>query len=348
MTTNFCRSFGVSVPIVLPGMTQISVPNLVSAVAQSGGLGLLATASLSAEQTEESICEVRRMTDATFGIGIPLLVPDAREKVETAIRQKVPVINFSLGKGDWLIDQVHSYGGKVIATVTTEKHAHAAVRAGADALLVTGHEAAGHGSSVTSLVLVPRIARDLEVPVIAAGGFCDGFGLAAALALGASAVAMGTRFAMTRESPLHPTSKRAVQIRSVDDTVYTDRFDGMDCRIMQTPAALKLTREKPSIRAAVRAAHASDRQNTLPKLTLYRRVLQKGASHVIKLARMADAGDAMRRALTEGDHETGIQPIGQGIGLIDDVPTVAYLMERIVREARCTAESLNQSLNGPA
>ena len=117
---------------------------------------------------------------------------------------------------------------------------------------------------------------------------------------------------------------------------------------MQTPAALKLAREKPSIRAAVRAAHASDRQNTLPKLTLYRRVLQKGASHVIKLARMADAGDAMRRALTEGDHETGIQPIGQGIGLIDDVPTVAYLMERIVREARCTAESLNQSLNGPA
>lgn len=334
-------------PVVLPGMTHISVPNLVSAVAQSGGLGLLATASLNVAQTEESICEVRRMTDVTFGIGIPLLVPDAREKAETAIRHKVPVVNFSLGKGDWLIDEVHSYGGKVIATVTTEKHAHAAARAGADALLVTGYEAAGHGSSVTSLVLVPRIARDLEIPIVAAGGFCDGSGLTAALALGASAVAMGTRFAVTRESPLHATSKQAVQIRSIDDTVYTDRFDGMDCRIMQTPAALKLVQAKPSMRTAVRAAYAHERQNTLPRSKFYRRVLQKGPGHVIKLVRMADAGDAMRRALTEGDHETGVQPIGQGIGLVDDVPTVACLMERIMREARSSAESVSQSLLDP-
>ena len=344
MGATFCETFDVSVPLVLPGMTQISVPNLVSAVAQAGGLGLLATASLSPEEVEESINEVRRMTNATFGIGVPLLVPDAREKAEAAIHQKVPVVNFSLGKGDWLIDRVHSYGGKVVATVTTEKHAHAAIHAGADALLVTGHEAAGHGSSVTSLVLVPRLARDIDVPIIAAGGFCDGFGLAAALALGADAVAMGTRFAMTAESPLHPASKRVVQDGSIEQTLRTNKFDGMDCRIMDTPAARRLMQEKPSILAALRAAHAHGRQATISQWALYRRVLLKGPKHVLRLARMADAGDAMRRALRKGDHTTGIQPIGQGIGLIDDLPKVRCLVERIMREARSRADALNQTL----
>ncbi len=259
MDTTFCETFDVSVPLVLPGMTEISIPNLVSAVAQAGGLGLLATASLSPEEVEESINEVRRMTSATFGIGIPLLLPHAREKAEAAISQKVPVVNFSLGKGNRLVDRVHSYGGKVVATVTTEKHAHAAVHAGADALLVTGHEAAGQGSSVTSLVLVPRLARDLDVPIIAAGGFCDGFGLVAAMALGADAVAMGTRFAMTEESPLHPDSKRAALERSIERTLCTNKFDGMDCRIMDSPAARRVALEKPSILAALRAAHAHGR-----------------------------------------------------------------------------------------
>ncbi|MEK9868654.1 MAG: nitronate monooxygenase [Gammaproteobacteria bacterium] len=344
MTENFQNTFSVPLPLVLPGMTQISVPALVSAVSKAGALGLLATAALTPEEVERSIKEVRRLCKATFGVGIPLLLPDAKEKVAAAVRCKVPVVNFSLGKGDWLIDEVHAYGGKVIATVTTEKHAQAAVRAGADALLVTGHEAAGHGSSVSSLVLVPKLAREFDVPIIAAGGFSDGFGLAAALTLGADAVAMGSRFAMTKESPLHPDSKRAVQERSIDQTLSTDKFDGMDCRIMVSPASHRLIQEKPSILAAFRAAHEQSTRTAISRWTLYRRVLLKGPRHVLRMARMADAGDAMRRALCDGDHQTGIQPIGQGMGLIDDVPDVNSLVARIMREACSRAETISHDL----
>lgn len=345
MRASFYKIFNVTVPIVLPGMTQISVPRLVSAVAESGGLGLLATAALSPAEVEQSIDETREMTNGVFGIGIPLLLPDAREKAEVAIQQRVPVVNCSLGKSDWLIDRVHGYGGKVIATVTTEKHAQAALRAGADALMATGHEAAGHGSSTTSLVLVRRLAKDLDTHIIATGGFSDGHGLASALALGASAVAMGTRFAMTAESPLHPDSKLAIQTRSIDQTLSTDRFDGMDCRILNTPAARRIVEEPPSFIAAIRAARNASQQTALSRWTLYKRVLQKGPQHIIKLARIADAADAMRRALMDGDHVTGIQPAGQGIGMIDDLPDVASLIDSIMRDARSSLDIVKVALD---
>ena len=186
-------------------MSWISTPKLVAAVSQAGGLGILATGPLSAEQTRDSIREIRKLTDRPFGIGATLLMPGAVENAKVALAEQVPVINFSLGKGDWIVEQCHKYGGKVMATVVryilihdtyptlhyttlhypsrtplfsyhnimtplkpcfqvSEKHAKSAEAMGADALMVTGHEAAAHGGDVTSLVLVPCIADKVRIP----------------------------------------------------------------------------------------------------------------------------------------------------------------------------------------
>ena len=173
MKTSITELLGIEHPILLPGMSWISTPELVAAVSNAGGLGILATGPLNKEQTREAIRKVRTLTDNPFGIGATLMMPGATDNAKVALEEKVPVINFSLGKGDWIVKAAHEYGGKVIATVVSEKHAKSAEKIGADALLVTGHEAAAHGGDVTSLVLVPAISSKVNIPVIATGGFKD-------------------------------------------------------------------------------------------------------------------------------------------------------------------------------
>ncbi len=203
MKTRITELFGIEYPILLSGMSWISVPKMVAAVSNAGGLGILATGPLDAEQTRQAIREIRSLTDKPFGANATLLFPGAAENAKVLLEEKVPVINFALGKGDWIVKAAHEYGGKVIATVVNARHAKRAQDYGADGVIATGHEAAAHGEAVTSFVLIPSLADVLEIPVIAAGGIADGRGLAAALALGAEGVAMGTRFMTTKESPLH-------------------------------------------------------------------------------------------------------------------------------------------------
>ena len=123
MQTRFTDTFGVQLPLVCPGMSYIAVPELVAATSNAGGLGILATGPLNAEQTRTAIRRIRELTDKPFGIGCTLMMPGAKENAEVALQEKVPVINFSLGKGDWIVKRAREYGGKVIATVVTEKHA---------------------------------------------------------------------------------------------------------------------------------------------------------------------------------------------------------------------------------
>lgn len=342
LRTRITDLFGIPVPIVLPGMTEISVPRLVAAVGEAGGLGLLASASLTPSELAGAIEQTQSISDTPFGIGVPLLVPGAREKIEIAVEKRVPVVNFALGKGDWIVELVHDYGGHVIATVTTLRHARAAAAAGADALLVTGHEAAGHGSTATSLVLIPSLAAELDVPIIAAGGFANGQGLVAALSLGADAIAMGTRFSVVSESPMHPDSKQAVLERTVEQTSYTDQFDGMDCRIMATPASEQLLQSRPGYLSAFRSAHAMGGTAGRSLTALYMSVLRSGPARMVRLARMAGASQAMYKALIEGDHQSGIQPVGQTQGLIGERISAGEVIDRTMREAHQTIAGLKQ------
>lgn len=338
MQTPLTQRLGLRHPIVLPQMTRVAVPALVAAVSEAGGLGILATAHLGPDQTRAAIREVRARTAAPFGVGAPLLVPDGARNVEVALEERVPVVNFSLGRGDWIVPRAHAYGGLVLATVTTERHARAAEGFGCDAVIAVGNEAAGHGSGIGSLVLVRALAARLRIPVIASGGFSDGHALVAALALGASAVAMGTRFATASESPLHDRTRRELLARDTGDTLYSDRFDGMDCRVLRAPGAERMLRERPGLLAALRASRELAQERRVSPLRLVAQVLRRGPADTLRLSRMAGAQEAMRRAIEDGDLERGVQPAGQVLGMIEDSPSAAELLARIALEAESARE----------
>lgn len=332
MKTPITDLLGIRYPLVLPGMSWISTPELVAAVSEAGGLGILASGPLTPEETRTSIRRIRELTDKPFGIGVTLLMPGAKENAEVALDEQVPVINFSLGKGDWLVKRAHEYGGKVIATVVSEKHALSAESIGADALLVTGHEAAAHGGDVTSLVLIPAIASKVSIPVIATGGFADGRGLLAALSLGASGVAMGSRFATSQESPLHLATKEAVVEKTEQDTIYSNNFDGLYARVMKTPRSVKETRRPMNIfLAAIEAMKAA----RIVKQPIWKIMLgMLGAlDKVLLLAYFGASVPRLKAATIDGDLNKGVQFIGQTQGLINDIAPVNDIIQRIVKEA---------------
>lgn len=336
MKTRLTEMLGIKHPIVLSGMSWISIPTMVAAVSNAGGIGILATGPLDADQTRKAIREIKGLTDKPFGVNASLLFPGASENAQVALDEKVAVINFSLGKGDWIVNAAHGYGGKVIATVVNHKHAKRAQDYGCDGLLVTGHEAAAHGGDATTFCLIPAIASAVDIPIIAAGGIADGRGLAAALALGADGAAMGTRLMTTQESPLHDTYKNLSIKKDVYDTVYSTRFDGLGCRVLDTKAARKAIREGLNIKKMFEAlVNSKDiaRQLHLPYFKLFVGVLASGLKNAMQLAYMANAFKAIRVATEFGDVTTGVLPVGQSTGLIKDNPTVSEVIERTVREA---------------
>ena len=182
ITTRMTELFGIEHPIMLAGMNWITDANLVATVCNAGGLGIFATARCTPDEVRENIRAIRKLTTRPFGVNV-ILRAEAPEKLKVAIEEKVPIVNYTLGK-PWFIDQVHAYGGKVMGTIAVARHAVRAAQLGCDLLVVTGHEAAAHGDVATSLVLVPLVASLVKVPLIAAGGFYDGRGLAAALKIG--------------------------------------------------------------------------------------------------------------------------------------------------------------------
>jgi enoyl-[acyl-carrier protein] reductase II len=331
MKTAITQLLDIKYPIIMTGMSWISTPELVAAVSNAGGLGILALGPLNVEQTKQAILRVRELTDKPFGVNCALLMPSAKENAEVALALKVPVINFSLGKGDWLIKACHQYGGKAIATVTTAKHAIAAEQQGADAVMVTGHEAAAHGGEVTSLVLVPSIVDSVKIPVIACGGFADQRGLLAAFALGADAVAMGSRFATVKESPLHDNIKHNVISKDQHETIYSPHFDGLPARYMKTPLAEKLTRKPMNIFATMIQACFAAIQLKLPIWKVMAGLLVE-PQKIRLLANFGAATPRLKAATEQGDLSKGMQFIGQSQGLIHDVCTADEMMQRLVAD----------------
>lgn len=341
MKTRITELFGIKYPIILSGMSWISVPKMVAAVSNAGGLGILATGPLNSEQTRQAIKEIRSLTDKPFGANATLLFPGAHENAKVLLEEQIPVINFSLGKGDWLVKAAHAYGGKVIATVVNARHAKRAQDYGTDGIIATGHEAAAHGDLVTSLVLIPYLVDAVSIPVIAAGGFADGRGLAAALALGAEGIAMGTRFMTTKESPLHDVYKNLSIEKDVSDTLYSERFDGLLSRVLNTPASQKAVKRGLNLPAAFFNSRLIAEQLGLPFGKLFLSVLFSGWKNAKQLAFMANGFNAIMLATQKGDVKKGVLPVGQVTGLIHDEPTVAKLIERMVAQAKVQQQKLN-------
>ena len=250
-----------------------------------------------------------------------------------ALEEKVPVINYSMGKGDWIADAAHAYGGKVMASVTSVKLAESAQRQGADAVIAAGYEAAGHSGEIGIFVLIPRLAEVLDIPVIAAGGCATGAQLVAVLALGGAGVSMGTRFVTTAESPWHPNFKQAAVALDVSDTVRSDKFDGIPCRMMGTDRPKELLTARLNPFQALMNSFEVARDLDIPYFKLLRQVLTTGPGNTLKMMRMSQMLKDQKRSL-QGDLKKGMTASGQSVGLVKDLPPIAEVMERIVNEAR--------------
>lgn len=225
MSNVICEALGISYPIVLGGLSRIGRAPLVAAVSNAGGLGLLGAGSWTAEEFREQIRETRRLTDRVFGANIPGHASEADELVETAVAEGLEVVSTSAGNPRRFTARLKKDGLYVIHVVSTVAQAMTAERAGVDAIVAEGSESGGMTSmeQVSTLVLVPQVARAVRCPVLAAGGIADARGLAAAFALGAVGVQIGTVLMATEECEVSPAFKRMmVQARETD--TYLEPF----------------------------------------------------------------------------------------------------------------------------
>lgn len=347
MKTRITEMFGIKHPIMLAGMNWLTYPEFVAAVSEAGGLGNLAISSHTPEELRRDIKRIRELTKKPFAINQILISPTARENLEVVIEEKVPIVNYTLGRPpqiEPLVKAVHGYGGKVMATVALARHAVRAEQLGVDAINITGHEAAAHGGYATTLVLIPLVASSVKIPITAAGGFFDGRGLAAALMLGADGITMGTRFAMTKECRLHEHWQQVIVKATEQDTVYVDVGDpAINARVLKTKKAEDAMERRFPLIEALSAALETKRLLKLSWWQLMRSSLstRKGEGGMGIREQLRYAADTARakEIMFEGDENAGTLPIGQVIGSINDIPTCRQLIERIVSQAEAVLES---------
>ncbi|MBM4446739.1 MAG: nitronate monooxygenase [Chloroflexi bacterium] len=345
--TRMTELFGIKHPIMLAGMNWITEPELVAAVCNAGGLGIFATAASTPDETRKNIKQIRKLTDKPFGVNQILIGPGAKENIQVAIEEKVPVINYSLGK-PWFIEQVHSYGGKVLGTTAIARHAVRAAELGCDAVVITGQEAAAHGANATSMVLIPLVSSHIKVPLIAAGGFYNGRGLAAALALGADGISMGTRFMLSKESRVHDNFKKLCLQATEQDTLYSDHFDGMPGRALKTKTTEAMMKSGFPLMEALKGASEVKQLLGLSfwqfmGLSFQMMRAEEGSPLWVQ-ARQAAGARRHMKAIYEGDEKEGILFAGECCGGIGDLPSVKEIIDRVIAEAEETLETTRKKL----
>lgn len=319
LSTRFTETFGVRHPVVQGGMQWVGRAELAAAVSAAGGLGIIT--ALTQPTPADLVAEVARariLTDQPIGVNLtilPAITPPPYEEYRRAIVESgVTIVETAGANPAPHVEYFKSRGVKVIHKCTSVRHALKAEQAGVDAVSIDGFECAGHPGEddIPGLVLIPATVRALKIPVLASGGFAEGRGLAAALALGAAGITMGTRFMCTAEAPVHDRVKRAIVAASERDTELIFR----------------------SLHNTARVARNSISQQVV-------RILADGGEFAD--VRELVSGARGRTVFEAGDTEAGIWTAGLAQGLIDDIPSVAELMARILDEA---AAALRAALSG--
>ena len=311
MRTRITELLGVRYPVVQSGMRWVSRAELAAAVSNAGGLGVLsAHTQPDAQALRREIERTRALTTLPFGVNLTLLAANSGIDVDGYVRvvteERIPVVETAGGSPAKYLDALKTAGVKVLHKATSVRHALKAQSLGVDAVIIDGYECAGHPGQddVPGLVLIPAAAQALSIPLLAAGGIADARGMVAALALGADGVCMGTRFLLTRESPLHDAIKaRMLAARETDTTLVGRRF-GDSIRVMRNA--------KVDEALALEAAGTTTHHDLLPLI---------GAARWMQ-------------AMESGAADDAAFPLGQCVGLIDDLPSCAALLERIVGDAR--------------
>ena len=347
LRTPICDLFRIDVPIVQTGMGWVAGPRLVSATADAGALGILASATMTFDQLEAAIREVKSRTDRPFGVNLRADAEDAAERVDLLVREHVQVASFALAPNERQIKTLKDAGVRVVPSIGARRHAEKVAAWGVDAVIVQGGEGGGHTGSVATTLLLPQVVDAVDLPVIAAGGFFDGRGLVAALAYGAAGIAMGTRFLLTRESTVPDAVKQYYVARTVADTIVTSKIDGVPHRVLRTEFVDELEKANSvtSVTRAVRNAFAFKKMSGVTWRGMIRegRAMKHEAdlrwSQVILAA---NTPMLLRAGLVEGRLDAGVLSSGQVAGVIDDVPTVADLVARIMSEAEQTLKHLGE------
>lgn len=306
MRTRVTELLGIEYPIIMGGMAWAGTARLAAAVSEAGALGIIGSGSMTPDILREEIRRAKKLTSKPIGVNILLLSPYVDDLVKVAMEEKVAAITFGAGNPAKYIPALKEQGVKVIPVVAADSLARIVERSGADAVIAEGMESGGHIGEVTTMVLVNKVARAVKIPVIAAGGIADGRGMVAAFALGAEGVQMGTRFVATEEAEVHEEYKKRIVKASIRDTVVTGAKLGHPARVLRTPFAKKILElETKSFEEAERLLLGS-----------------------------------LRRAVQEGDVQTGSFMAGQSSGLISDIKPVKEVVKEIIEEFKETISAL--------
>ncbi len=322
MHTPLTRLLGIQYPVLQAGMGLVARGDLAGAVSEAGGLGCIGSGQLTPQELREEIRRTRRLTSKPFGVDILFARVDAAgpdvdvysaevlKQIDIVLEERVPVLVSGLGNPYLMIDDAHAQGMVVLSVVGTVRHARVLVDAGVDGVIGQGHEGGGHTGTVGTSVLIPALVRECGVPVVAAGGMSDGRGLAAALALGAGGVWMGTRFIASQEAFAHENYKRAIVAADDEGTVVTRGHSGKRARLLRNEYT-KYWDEHPE------------------KIQPFPLQAIRHGIPASKLARL------------DGDVVHGSAPAGQGSTNINDVPPAAEVVHRTVDEARSVIQELH-------
>lgn len=344
LRTRACELFGVEYPIVQTGMGYVSDARLTAATANAGGVGILSSGLLSYEELVKAIDDIQALTDKPFGVNVRADQPDVDKRIDLMGRTGVKVASFALAPKQALIEKCKSLGMVVVPSIGARRHAEKVAAWGADAVVVQGGEGGGHTGSVPTSLLLPQVVDAVDIVVVGAGGYFDGRGLVSALAYGADAIAMGTRFMMTSDSPVSQAVKDIYLSKGVTDTVVTNEVDGVPQRVLNagTVAQLEKTNFVTRLARAGRNALAFQKISGIPMREMLKEGLAMKKNQGLSWSQVVMAANApmlYRAALLEGRTDVGVMATGQVVGLIEDVPSVEELITRIMREAN---ETLNR------
>jgi len=307
--TRVTEDFGIEHPIIQGGMMWVSQPELVAAVSEAGGLGVLTALTFeTAEGLADAIARTRALTDRPFGVNLtflPTLIPkDYGSLIDVIVDEGIDIVETAGRNPEPYLERIKAGGAKVVHKCTSVRFAKKAEAIGCDYVSIDGCECAGHPGEedITSLVLIPVTVDAVSIPVIASGGFADARGLVAALALGAEAMNMGTRFVATQEAPAHENVKKWLVEASETDTMYVMRSLRNTERVLRNVIAEKVAE------------------------------LEERGAGINELAPLVSGKNGLR-VLKDGDTDVGLMTAGQSVGLVHDVPTVRELIDTIIEEA---------------
>lgn len=306
-----CKLLKIEIPIIQGGMAWVSEAELAAAVSMAGGLGIIAAGNMPPELVQREIRKAKTLTNSPFGVNVYYLSPYVEEVIDVVIAERVPVITTGAGNPGKHLKTLQSMGIRVIPVVSSVALAKRLERNGVDAVIAEGMECGGHIGELTTMSLVPQVVDAVAIPVIAAGGIADGRGVAAAFALGASGIQIGTRFVCSEECRVHDNYKQAIIKAKDRDTVITGQAFGHPVRVLRN----KLTREMQEL-------EVEQNQEGFEKL----------------------GTGKLKAAVVDGDVQNGSVMAGQISGLITEVLPVKRILSNLITEAEAVLKNLSYEI----